>query len=258
MHDTHGAGTDLLPDGTPFHQHGALALEFVAVFGLAGALALDRFRAGLQDVQLAVQPVFAPLDIHGAPIVFFDHQRIGSQFFDIRIAQRITVAHFGRHIGGFNQLSLQRAVRRFFIGRGELHLNEFGAQAATNQRPLAQTQHGLVHVKLVRVHGALNHGFAQTIAGGDEHHVFKAGFGINGEHHARGTQVRAHHALNTGAQGHMLMRKAFVHPIADGAVVVKRRKDLPDLVQDGLDANHVQERLLLACKRRIGQILCSS
>ena len=58
----------------PSAQHGAVALELVAQFSLVLGLALHGFRACLQDVELAVGAVLAPLDVHGAAVVLLDHQ----------------------------------------------------------------------------------------------------------------------------------------------------------------------------------------
>ena len=254
VHDAHRSGADFLADGTALDQHVAPALELVAVLGLASALAFDGFGTRLKDVQLAVQPVFAPFDIHGTAVVLLNDQRIRGQFLDVGIAQRIAVAHFGRYIGGLDQLALQRTIGRLFSRRGELHLDEFGAQTAANQRPFARPQHGLVHIELVRVHGALHHRFTQTITGGDEHHVLETRLGVDREHHTRSAQVRADHALNAGTQGHVFMGKTLVHPVADGTVVVKRCEDFPDFVQDRLDTDHIEKRLLLSRKRSVWQV----
>ena len=141
-----------------------------------------------------------------------------------------------------------------FVRAGELHLQKLGAQAAANHRALARAQHGFVDIKLIRIDGALNHRLTQAIAGGNKNHVRKARFGIDGEHHARGAQVRAHHALNARTERHVLVGKAFVHPVADGAVVVQRSKYLADFVQHIVDADHVQKGFLLAGKRCIRQV----
>src|SRR5699024_11478862 len=62
----HRAGADALADGAAFDQH-ALAVGVDAVaFVAAAAIALHRFRACLQDVELARFAVLAPLDVHGA------------------------------------------------------------------------------------------------------------------------------------------------------------------------------------------------
>ena len=244
MNNPHRPGADLLTDRPTFHDHRALALELVAVFGLAGRLALDRLRPSLQDVELAVDAILAPLDVHRAAIVLLDDQRLRRQGFHIAVTERIAVAHFGGHIDRFDQF----AALGLLGWRGKLHLNQFGAQAAADQRPLAGPQHGLVHIELVRIDGALHHRFTQSVAGGDEDHLRKTGLRVDGEHDPGRAQVGAHHALDTRTQGHMLVRKALVHPVADGPVVVERGKHLADFVQDVVDPGHVQKRFLLAGK----------
>ena len=105
-----------------------------------------------------------------------------------------------------------------------------------------------MHVKLVRVDRPLHHGFTQAVAGRNKHHIRKAGFGIDGEHDTRGTDVRAHHALDSGAQGHVLVGKTLVNPVTDGAVVVQRGKHLTNFVQNFFNADNVQKGFLLSCK----------
>ena len=224
------------------------------MFGLAGGLTFYSFRAGLQDVQLTVQAIFAPFDVHGTAVVLLDYQRVSCQFLDISIGERIAVAQFSWHISRFDQL----AAGGLFFGRGELHLNQLGAQAAANNRTLARFEHGLVHIKLIRIDGALHHRLAQAVAGSDEHHILKARLGVDGEHDPGRAQVRAHHALNTGAQGHVLVGKALVNPVADGTVVVQRGKNFTDFVQDFFNACHVQKSLLLPGKGGVWQIFGGS
>ena len=248
--DAHRAGADFLPNGTAFDQHGGAALELVAVFHRVGGLAFDGLRARLQDVQLAVDAVLAPFDVHGPAVMVFNHQRVAGELLNVGVGQRVAVAQLGGHVGGFDQLG----ASGLFLQAGELHLQQLGAQAAADHRALARTQHGFVHVKLVRVDGALHHGFAQTVARGNKHHVRKTRFGVDGEHDTGRTQVRAHHALDTGAQSHMLVGKALVHAVADGAVVVERGKYFADLVQHVFNAQHVQKRFLLTGERGVGQV----
>ena len=78
VHQAHRAGADLLADGAAFGQHGARALELVALLGLALLLALHRLGARLQDVELAVGAVLAPLDVHRAAVVLLDDQRVAA------------------------------------------------------------------------------------------------------------------------------------------------------------------------------------
>ncbi len=100
----------------------------------------------------------------------------------------------------------------------------------------------------------MHHGFAQAVAGSDKHHFFKAGFGVDGEHHTGSAQIGAHHALHAGGQSHHVVLKALVHAVGDGAVVVQRREHFLHLVQHVFNAHHVQESFLLTRKRCIGQV----
>jgi hypothetical protein len=95
---------------------------------------------------------------------------------------------------------------------------------------------GLCTIELVRVDRALHHRLAQAVGAGDEDHVLEAGLGVDREHHARGAEVAAHHALHTGRQRHVGMREALVHPVRDGAVVVERREHMPHAIEHRLDA----------------------
>ena len=251
VHQAHRAGADLLANGAALGQHRAVALELVAQFSLILGLALHGFRACLQDVELAVGAVLTPLDVHGAAIVLLNHQRVAGQLLHISVGQRVTVALLGGHINGLDQL----ATGGLFLGRGEHHLDQLAAQVAADQRLFARLEHGLVHIELVGVHGALHHGLAQAVAAGDEHHVFKTGFGVDGEHHTCRAQVGTHHALHASGQGHHVVLEALVHAVGDGAVVVQRREHFLHLVHDFVDAHHVQEGFLLAGKRGVGQIL---
>ncbi len=99
------------------------------------------------------------------------------------------------------------------------HANGFCPQVATNQRSLARLQARLEGVELIWVYCTLNDGLAQAVGGVDEYHVPKAGFRIQGEHHAAAGQVAAHHALNTRRQGNMAVLEALVNAVCDGAVV---------------------------------------
>jgi hypothetical protein len=82
----------------------------------------------------------------------------------------------------------------------------------------------------------------------------EAGLGVDGEHDAGGAEVGAHHALHAGRQRHVRMGEALVHAVADGPVVVEGGEHLLHLVQDVVDADHVQEGLLLARERGVGQV----
>jgi hypothetical protein len=120
---------------------------------------------------------------------------------------------------------------------------------------LAGAQRRLVDVEFVRIDGALHDGLAETISGRDEYHVAKARVGVEREHHAGAAKIAAHHMLHADGKRHGVVVEFVVHAIGDGAIVEQRGKYLMHALQQMRFAAHVQERLLLACKRRIRQIL---
>ena len=70
---------------------------------------------------------------------------------------------------------------------------------------------------------------------------------------ARAT-VAADHALHARRQRDVGMREALVDAVGDRPVVVERREDVMDAVEDRIDAGDVQKGLLLACERGVGQV----
>src|SRR6185369_17235728 len=136
----------------------------------------------------------------------------------------------------------------------EGHLDHLGADVAAHDGLLAGGQHRLVHVELVGIDGALDDGFAQTVAGGDEDGIAEAGFGVEGEHHAGGALVGTHHALDTGGERDVGVDEALVHAVGNGAVVVQRGEDFFDGVQDVFQADDVQEGFLLAGEGSVRQV----
>jgi hypothetical protein len=89
-----------------------------------------------------------------------------------------------------------------------------------------------VDIELVRIDGALHHRLAEAVARGDEDRVPEAGFGVEREHDPGGGEVAAHHALDTGRQGHVAMYEALVDAVGDGPVVEQRGEDLFDPALD--------------------------
>ena len=134
------------------------------------------------------------------------------------------------------------------------HLDQFGtASAAQNGRPVRR-QGGFVDIKFIRVDRALHHAFAQPPGRGDEHHPFKSGFGVAGEHHAAGAEVAAHHLLNSDRQGDFGVVKPLVDAIGDGAIIEQRSEYFADAGEHRVDTVDVEEGILLAGKRGFGQI----
>ncbi len=179
-----------------------------------------------------------------------DHQRVVGQLQHIGLIQAVAVALLHRHLDRLHQL----AAARFLLGRGKHHLDQLGAQVAPDHGLLARLQHRFMHIELVWVHGALHHRLAQAVAAGDEDHVFKARFGVDGEHHPGRAEVGAHHALHPSRERHLGVRKALVDAVADGAVVVEAGKHLFDFVQHVGYALHIQKGFLLPSKGGVGQV----
>src|SRR5690606_23948370 len=123
-HHPHRAGADLLADCTAGHQHLAGGLQAVALLHVVAVLLrLDRLGARLQDVDLAVDAVAAPFDIHRAAVVLLDDDRVARQLGHLIVGQRIAVALGYRHV--------HRAHGPPFGPLGvEFHLDQLGADAA--------------------------------------------------------------------------------------------------------------------------------
>src|SRR5690606_37275861 len=247
-HHANLARADFLTDGAPGDEHFAGGLEAITFLYVVGALLrLHGFGAGLQNVDLAVDAIAAPLDVHGAAVVLFDDDRVTGQFDDLVVGKRIAIA-----LGNGN---VDRAYGVAGAALGvEFHLDELGTDAAADDRVLACGQRRLEHVELVGVDGALHDRFAQAVRRGNENHVFEARLGVDGEHDAGTALVGAHHALHTRRQGHFGMRVAFVHAIRNGAVVVQRCEHVADFLEHFVDAHHVEIRFLLPRERRIGKV----
>ncbi len=178
--------------------------------------------------------------------MLFDDQRLARELLHVLVVDAELVAHFRRRVFGAHAFA--RCV-------GIDHAQLLGAEIAAQHSRLPFAQGGLEHVELVRIHSSLHDHFAQTIRAGDEHHVAEARLGVQREQHAGGAHVRAHHQLHAGGEEYLLVLEALVHAIGDRAVVVERGEDLLYLVQHVVDADYVEEGLLLTGKRSIRQIL---
>ena len=67
----------------------------------------------------------------------------------------------------------------------------------------------------------MDDGLAEPVRGRDEHDIVEARLGIEREHHARRTQVTAHHLLNAGGQRDVGVGESLVDPVGDGSIVVE-------------------------------------
>ena len=155
------AGADAVADAAALGQVFAGPLQGIAL-DHPPAAALHRLRPRLQDVELAVDTVLGPFDVHRAVVVLLDDQRLAGQFLHLRVADAEAPAFVLRHLLGAHRGALGRCVRVY-------HADCLAAQVAAHDGRAAGVQGRLVDIELVRVHRALHHHLAEAVAGGDEH-----------------------------------------------------------------------------------------
>ena len=134
------------------------------------------------------------------------------------------------------------------------HLHLLVAQSAAQHAAKALAERGFVHIKLVRVYRALHHVFTQAPGTGDEHHVRVTRLGVDGEHHAAGRLVAAHHLHHRHRQKHLEMVEPVVDAVRDGAVREQRGLTALDRVNQQLFALNVEVGVVLASKTGVGQV----
>src|SRR5207237_8128751 len=80
---------DLLADRAPAREHRGALAQPIPPQPLAGSfLRLHRLGSRLQDVELTVLSVTAPLDVHRPFVMAFDCQGVAAEFFGFGIADR--------------------------------------------------------------------------------------------------------------------------------------------------------------------------
>ena len=120
-HIAHFASTNFLANSAALGQHGATVFQLVAHLGFACRLAFYRLGAGLQNINLPVGAVFAPLNVHRAAVVLFDNDSVFGQLFYVSVGQAVAVALLSGYVDGLHQL----ARLRFVFSRSKHHLNKF-------------------------------------------------------------------------------------------------------------------------------------
>jgi hypothetical protein len=179
--------------------------------------------------------------------VVLDDQRLAGQRLDLGVAETEPPAIGVRHVHGGGRAAGGHGVRVD-------HLDQLAAAVARDHRRPTGAQRRLVHVELVRVHGALYDRLAKTIRRGHEHRVAKARFGVEREHHAARANVAAHHALDASRQQYVFVGEALVDAVGDGTVVVKRGEHVTHRLQHVLGAADIEEGFLLTGERRVRQV----
>ena len=109
---------------------------------------------------------------------------------------------------------------------GEYHPNGLSTDGLAQDRRSPRGQIGLVDVELVGVHRTLHDGLPEAVRCGDQDHLVEAGFRVEREHDARGAEVAAHHALDTGGKRDIGVRVPLMDAVGDRAIVVEAGKYL--------------------------------
>ena len=173
--------------------------------------------------------------------MFLNNQCLPRQFLRILVAQAETRAICGHDIHRLDPAAGGRTA-------GVDHLRRLGTEIATDDRPLAGAQCGLVDIDFVGIDRALHHHFAESPGCGDEHDIPESRLGVEREHDTACAEVAPDHVLHANGERDGAVIEALVHAVGDGAVVVERGIDLMHRSQHGLSTAHIQDRLLLAGK----------
>ncbi len=243
----HPPGHRRLADGKAGGQGAPLAGDAVGAQGPGVAARLHRLGACLDDEKIAVAAVARPFHVHGAAVMGLDGTGPAGEGENLRIRQH--------EAGALGPRGRHGARGAAFAG-GVDHFDRLAAAPLLHdghQRGVGQQR--LEHDVFVGIHRALHHGFAQAPGGVDHHHAVEPGLGVDGEHHAGGAEVGAHHGLDTHRQRHLQVVEAARLAVADRPVGEKRGEATAAGVEQGVGTADVQERLLLAGEAGIRQVL---
>ncbi len=247
------AGGGLGADGTAAGQHLALAGDQILLDDAHRLLRGHRLRPGLDDVELMVEAVQGPLDVHGRGpagvpgVVILDADGIVGELQHLLVGEAEAAP----------LLLARRPVDHRLAGAplGIDHLDLLGAQGTAQHAAEALPVGGLVDVELVHVDRTLDHVLADAPGTGDEHRVLEAGLGVDREHHARACEVRADHLLHADREGDLEVVEALVDPVGDRPVGEQRGLAAAHGIQQQCRPAHVQVALVLAGEARRRQVL---
>jgi len=150
-------------DGAAGREHAAGLLQPVRLECVRLLLGGDRLRAGLHDVELAIGAVLRPFDVHRTAltglraVVVLDADGILGEPEHLLVLDAEPFA-LGRDRG---QVPGRRSATQPAVD----HLQLLLAPPASQHRAVSVAKRGLVHVELVRIHGALHVEKALVLAG---------------------------------------------------------------------------------------------
>ncbi len=201
---------------------------------------------GLDDEQLARQPILGPLDVHRRAVVVLDHHRPPGQVDDLVVVEHELVP---LRVGGRTPLGCSRArsVDQLLGLRAE--------RAPDDRRECRVGEERLEDGVAIGADRPLHHRFPESPRAVDLHDVGEPGLGVEGEHDTGRAQIGAHHVLYADRQRHFQMVEALGGSVADGTIGEQRRHAVTHRGDDGVGSDDVQEALVLPGKARLGQIL---
>ena len=179
--------------------------------------------------------------------MLFDDERLAGERRQIVVIEAEALPISRWHVDGAHPL------RRAWLTVD--HLDRLGTEVASQHRPTSGPHGRFVEVELVRIDGALDHGLAETVGGGDEDHIAKARVGVQREHHAARPAVRAHHLLDTCRQCNLGVIESLMDAIGDRPIVEQRGEHMTHRFNYCSFALHVEEGFLLAREGGLGQVL---
>ncbi len=169
-------------------------------------------------------------------ILYRDSVTGQSQYLLVGDAEPTAIRLAGRNIGG--------GLTSPALGVDHTHL--LASEPASQHRPKALGEGGLVNVELVGIDGPLHDVLAEPERPGDEHNVGKTRFGVQSEEDAAGGEVRPHHLHHPDRQGHGEVVETLVDAIADCSIGEQRSKAPARGFHHPLGAVHIQKALVLA------------
>ena len=244
VEDAHGAGCDLAAHGSPGDRR--LGSGRQPVVGQLAHVALGghRLGPGLHDVEVAVERVLGPFDVHGAVfagagrVVLLDAHGAGCQLQDLLVADAEAPSP------GLGRGDVGRAPGRAPVSVD--HPDLLVAETAAEDRAGSVLEGRLVDVELVGIDGTLHDVLAEAVGGGHEDHVAEGRVRVEREQNAARRLVGAHHLHHPDRQRHLEVIEAVVDAIADTAVGEQAREAALTGIDERLATGHVQVGLVLA------------
>ena len=251
-HDPYFAGRDPFSDCAAGDDRFRFSAKRKGLHGIDRALRRDSLGSRLHNIELPIDAVLGPFDVHGGRmtvqtrIVILDGECIlrEQERFRVRDAEPFTVCFRHRPFLGGRM--------RAAVGKSELEL--FLSQRMAQNRASSARESRLVNVELVGVHASLDDVLADPIAARDENDIAKARFRIEREDHTACRKVRSDHLHHSDGQSDFEVIEFVVVAIDDRAVREQGGEAAPAGFEHRVRAAYIDETLMLTGETGVGQI----